>query len=201
MRKRSTINRTLLALIGLTLLIGGLLVVMGSLDLYRRWHLDPPAGWPLTSPGDVLLPAADRTRYTAEDWWWPAVIGGLTVLTFLALTWLLIQVRRYRPRTLTAGASRPRHAVDIRNQALADAVAADTARLPAVDGARATITGTAGRPELHLHLTLVPGAEPATALNAVREEALANLAASTGWHDIPVHVRLRIAPHPARHID
>ncbi|GAA4830556.1 alkaline shock response membrane anchor protein AmaP [Kitasatospora terrestris] len=201
MKRRSRINRTLLALLGVVVLIGGLLVVMGGLDLYRRWNLDPPEGWPLTSPGDVLLPAADRTRYTAEDWWWPAVIGALTLLTLLALVWLLSQGRRHQPRKLTAGASRPHRAIQIRNQTLADAVAADTARLPGIDQARARITGTVKHPELRLRLTLTPGAEPAAVLSALHDGPLANLQTATGWQDPPVHARLKVTPHPARHTD
>lgn len=106
MNSHSVLNRTLLTIAGLVLLGGGLLVLTGGLDLYRRWGLAPPAGWPLTSPHDTLLPAHDRTRWTGEDWWWPTVIAALAILIALALWWLLAQLRHRHPGRLPV-ATRP----------------------------------------------------------------------------------------------
>ncbi|MEU5021009.1 hypothetical protein AB0G60_26910 [Streptomyces angustmyceticus] len=45
MREHAKTNRTLLALLGLVLLGGGLLVLADGADIYRRRHLEPrPAG-------------------------------------------------------------------------------------------------------------------------------------------------------------
>lgn len=97
MKRKSAINRVLLALTGIVLLGSGILILAGGFDLYRRWRLTPPDGWPLTAPDGVLLDAADRTRWTDEGWWWPVVIAVLTLVVVLAVWWLLAQLRRTHP--------------------------------------------------------------------------------------------------------
>ena len=79
MTPRSVCNRSLLALAGLVLLGGGLLILFAGLGLYRRLDLVPPAGWPLAGPADVLLGSADRARWSSQGWWWPAVIAALVL--------------------------------------------------------------------------------------------------------------------------
>ncbi|MFH9355711.1 alkaline shock response membrane anchor protein AmaP [Kitasatospora sp. NPDC017646] len=199
MKALTATNRTLLALTGLILLAGGLLTLMGGLDLYRRWHLTPPEYWPLTAPTDVLLPTTDRTRYTTDSWWWPTLITTLTIIALLALLWLLAQLRRHQPRTLTLDPASSHPPISLHTHALAQAVATDTARLPGIDQAHARITGTATRPELSLHLTLDPAAPPAATLQAVHDGPLTRLQTSLGG--LPVRTHLRIAHHRTRHLD
>ncbi|MGW2024460.1 hypothetical protein [Streptomyces decoyicus] len=61
MREPTKTNRALLALLGLVLLGGGLLVPAGGADIYRRLNLSPPTGWPLTTAHTILVPSADQT--------------------------------------------------------------------------------------------------------------------------------------------
>lgn len=104
MASRTTTNRSLLALVGLILLGGGLLVLFAGFDLYRRLDVAPPAAWPLTGPDDVLLGSADRLRWSDQGWWWwPAVIAALVLTVLLALWWLFAQLRRRRPGALPVG--------------------------------------------------------------------------------------------------
>ncbi|MFF3420193.1 hypothetical protein ACFYW9_36835 [Streptomyces sp. NPDC002698] len=94
MTPRPVLNRSLLALAGLVLLGGGLLILFAGLDIYRRHDLAPPADWPLITPNDVLLGSADRARWSSQGWWWwPAVIALLALVALLALWWLLVQYR------------------------------------------------------------------------------------------------------------
>lgn len=108
MKRKSAVNRILLALTGIVLLGGGLLMLAGSFDLYRSWRMTPPRGWPLTDPRAVLLTRPDQTRWTDEGWWWPTVIAVLAIVVLLALWWLLAQLRRTHPGRIPVGARRPR---------------------------------------------------------------------------------------------
>lgn len=193
MNSHSVLNRTLLAVAGLVLLGGGLLVLTAGLDLYRRWSLDPPADWPLTGPHDTLLPAQDRTRWTDEGWWWPAVIAALTILAALALWWLLAQLHHRHPRRLPVG-NPPCDGVELYDAALNDALAADTARLPGVHQAQANLTGHAHRPHATLDVTLDPDARPRDVVHAL-EITLHRARRSTGWEQLPARATLRVASH------
>ncbi|MER5668719.1 alkaline shock response membrane anchor protein AmaP, partial [Streptomyces mirabilis] len=124
MTPRTVLNRSLLALAGLVLLGGGLLVLFAGLDVYRRHDLVPPVGWPLTTPHDVLLGSADRARWSGQGWWWwPAVIAALTLVALLALWWLLAQLHRRHPGALPVGGTPPQEGVELRDHALSDAIA------------------------------------------------------------------------------
>ncbi|MEW1914131.1 alkaline shock response membrane anchor protein AmaP [Kitasatospora sp. NPDC085895] len=193
MNSHSVLNRTLLAVAGLVLLGGGLLVLTGALDLYRRWSLDPPTDWPLTGPHDVLLSTQDRTRWTDTDWWWPTVIAALTVVAALALWWLLAQLRHRHPGRLPVG-NPPCDGVELHDSALADVLAADTARLPGVHKAHARLTGHTHRPQATLDLTLDPDANPRDVLHAL-ESTLHRARQSTGWEQLPARATLRVASH------
>ncbi|MGW4688090.1 alkaline shock response membrane anchor protein AmaP [Streptomyces sp. NPDC004244] len=193
MKRKSVTNRVLLLVAGVVLLGTGLLVLAGGVDLYRRWPLTPPDGWPLTAPQDVLLDDADRTRWTDEGWWWPAVIAGLAVLTLLALWWLLAQLRRTHPGNLSVGVPE-QDGVELREDALSDAMTADAAQLRGVRRARARMDGSSHRPEAHIDVTLKPDAEPGPVLQALCDGPLKRARQSTG-RPLPARIRLRMTPH------
>ncbi|MFG2987196.1 alkaline shock response membrane anchor protein AmaP [Streptomyces sp. NPDC048258] len=194
MKRQSVINRILLALAGIVLLTGGLLVLAGGLDLYRRWHLTPPDGWPLSTPHTVLLSAADRTRWTDQGWWWPVVIAALAVIVPLALWWLLEQLRRTRPGRMSIGTP-PTDGVELHDHALSDAIAADARQLPGVQQARVQMTGRANHPEVRITLTLTPGSEPGSILQALCHGPLERAHQSTGWAQLPTQARLQVTAH------
>lgn len=195
MTPRSALNRSLLALAGLVLLGGGLLVLFAGLDLYRRNNLVPPVGWPLTTPDDVLLGTADRARWSSQGWWWPAVIAALALVALLALWWLLAQLSRRRPGSLSVGGTPPQEGVELRDRALSDAITAEAGALPAVQDAAVRITGRPARPRTHVTLTLSPQGTPGATLGALCDGPLRTARRSTGLPDMPTEVRLRVARH------
>lgn len=195
MKGQSAVNRILLALAGLVLLTGGILILAGGCDLYRRRHLTPPAGWPLTTPHTVLLSAADRTRWTDETWWWPVIIAALAVIVLLTLWWLLAQLRRTRPGRMPIGGTPPADGVELHDHALSDAIATDARQLPGVQQARVQMAGRATRPQARIILTLTPDSEPGPVLEALCHGPLERARQSTGWAQLPTQARLQIAGH------
>ncbi|MEV7980611.1 alkaline shock response membrane anchor protein AmaP [Streptomyces sp. NPDC086519] len=201
MSPRSALNRSLLALAGLVLLGGGLLVLFAGLDLYRRRGLVPPADWPLTNPSDVLLGSADRARWSSQGWWWPAVIAALALTALLALWWLLAQLSRRRPGFLPLGGTPPPEGVELRDRALSEAIANEAGVLPGIEHAAVRITGRPARHRTLIRLTLTPEGAPGTTLGALCEGPLSTARRSTGLPDPPTEVRLQVARHGPHRVE
>ncbi|WP_435279633.1 alkaline shock response membrane anchor protein AmaP [Streptomyces sp. 1222.5] len=195
MTRQPVLNRVLLTLTGLVLLGGGLLIIAAGCDLYRRLDLTPPAGWPLTAPDDVLLSSADRTRWSSQDWWWPAVIATLALITLLALWWLLAQLRRQHPSRVPVGTEHAQPGVELRHSTLSDAIAAQAGTLPGFSRAKVRVTGRPARPRADITVTLTPTTAPDTALKALDHGPLNDARHSTGHEDLYAETRLRIAHH------
>jgi hypothetical protein len=193
MREHTITNRVILALLGLVLLGGGLLVLAGGADIYRRWNLTPPADWPLTTPQNVLIPRAEQARWADQGWWWPTVITALTLLMFLALLWLLSQTPRRRPRAMHV-AGIPEQAVAVNDRVLADALTKDLDLLPGTRRTRARIHGPAARPQARVDLTLNAGSTPEQLLRDVRG-AVERARRSARWEELPTRVHLDVAGH------
>ena len=202
---RTTVNRTLLAVAGIVLLGGGVLALIGGLNLDARWHLGLPQGWPWTDPHQAVLTAAERTRWRGSSWWWPVVFAALAVAALLALWWLLAQLGRGRAGDLPVPSPLPedrsrrhRSGTLVRGNALARVIGEDAGQLPGVTGARARLLGKATHPRARLDLILAPGAAPAEALRELGEGPVARARASTGLAALPVQARLRAEDGPAR---
>jgi hypothetical protein len=195
MKAHTGINRMLLALAGLVLLGGGLLVLVGGLDGYRYWHLTPPSGWPLTTPHDVLITHADQTRWTNQGWWWPAVIASLALITLLALWWLLAQLRQGTPRRMPVGGTPPTEGVELRHHALSDALADEAGRLPGVQHARVRMAGRPTRPQARITLAFTPDTAPGAVLEELCRGPVEHARQSTGWERLSTHAHLQVARH------
>lgn len=202
MREHGRTNRTLLALVGLTLLGGGLLVLAGGADIYRRWSLSPPGGWPLQRPKDVLVPRADQTRWADQGWWWPTAIAALAVLLVLALAWLVAQSRRRRARRLPVAqhTEHTEHTVTIGDDVLSDALTDDLDAVRGVRHARAHLRGAAAHPHAQIDLTLTPQAVPTRILEEV-PRAADRARRSVRWDELPTHVHLSVARHGAHRVE
>ncbi|QKW25728.1 alkaline shock response membrane anchor protein AmaP [Streptomyces seoulensis] len=196
MTPRTVANRVLLALAGLVLFGGGLLILAAASDTYRRQGLTPPTGWPLTNPDDVLLGSADRARWSSQGWWWwPAVIAALVLVAVLALWWLVAQFNRRHPGAVPVGGSPPQEGVELDDRALGDAIAAQAGALPDVQRADVRITGSPAHPRTRIALTLTPDGSPDAALDALCSGPLETARRSTGSPHPPTEVRLRVARH------
>ncbi|MFF7728121.1 alkaline shock response membrane anchor protein AmaP [Streptomyces sp. NPDC008001] len=193
------VNRVLVGLAGVVLAGAGAAVLVGALDLQRRWGFGLPSAWPFDGPHDVLLSRAGQTKWRDQGWWWPAVIAGLGVVVLLALWWLLAQVRRRRLRELVVDCGDGEEAV-LRGRALEDAVSAEAEMLDGVERALVALLGRRTAPEAWVGLTLAPHASPAVALSRLDREALEHARTSAGVARLPVEVRVRAVRHPAERV-
>jgi hypothetical protein len=196
---RTALNRVLLGLIGLVLLVVGLSVLVGSLDLQRHWNFTVPGWWPFTGPKDVLLTAHDRTRYRSDGWWWPVVIAVLAVLLLIALWWLLAQVRTRRLRQLRIDSGDGQGAL-VRGRAVEHVLAAESEAYDGVEWAGARLVSRRGTPQAHLVLGLEPYATPREVVDGLDADVLEQARASAGLAELPAEARLRAVRHRARRV-
>jgi hypothetical protein len=196
---RTTFNRVLLALTGLVLLVVGLSVLVGSLDLQRHWDFTVPSWWPFTGPKDVLLTDRSRTRYRADDWWWPVVFAVLGVLFLASLWWLLAQARTRRLRQIRIDSGDGQGAL-LRGRALESVLRSESEEHEGVEWAGAVLTGRRGSPEARLVLGLEPRATPADVVEGLDAHVLSRARTSAGLDSLPAEARLRAVRHRASRV-
>lgn len=197
---RTALNRVLLALTGLVLLVVGLSVLLGGLDLQRRWNFTMPHWWPFTGPKDVLLTAHDRTRYRSDGWWWPVVIAALGVLVLAALWWLLAQARTRRLRQLRVDSGDGQGAV-LRGRALESVLTSETEAYKGVEWARAALGGKRAAPTARIVLGLAPDATPDEVVAGLDSAVLERARTSAGLDRLPAEARLRPVRHRASRVN
>ncbi len=193
-----TVNRVLLGLLGLGLFALGGGVLLGGLDLQRRWDFGMPGWWPFRGPDDVVLGTEGRIRWRAEGWWWPTVIAVLAVLLMLLLWWLLAQ-RRHRLGGVLVD-SGDEAAARLDGGTLEDVIEEEAQALDGVSGAHVRLTGRSSAPAAHVRLLLEPHADPARALGRLSRETLAHARDSAGLDRLPSKVRLKEVRHHARRV-
>ncbi|MFG1810225.1 alkaline shock response membrane anchor protein AmaP [Streptomyces sp. NPDC049040] len=196
---RTTLNRVLLALIGLILLVVGLSVLVGSLDLQRHWDFTVPDWWPFTGPKDVLLTDHDRTRYRSDGWWWPVVIAVLAVLVLASLWWLLAQARARRLRQIRIDSGDGQGAL-LRGRALESVLRSEAESYQGVEWSSAVLTGRRGNPAARLVLGLAPHATPEEVVTGLDTQVLERARSSANLPDLPAEARLRAVRHRAARV-
>lgn len=188
------VNRVLLALTGVLLLALGLTALFGGFDLPQRLNVSMPSGWPWTTPQDVVLPDADRTRWRSEGWWWPTVLAVLGALVLLLLWWLLAQLRRHRLGEVLVESGDGEGAL-LRGKALENVIESEAASLPGVDRATVRLAGRRTAPRASVSLMLSAHAAPGPVLGRLTDEALEHARESVALEALPAEVRLRATKH------
>lgn len=196
---RTTLNRVLLALTGLVLLVVGLSVLVGSLDLQRHWGFTMPGWWPFTGPDDVLLTDRSRTRYRSDGWWWPVVIAVLGVLVLAALWWLLVQARTKRLRQVRIDSGDGQSAL-LRGRALESVLRSEAEAYDGVEWSSAVLTGRRDSPQARLVLGLAPHATPEEVVTGLDTRVLEQARNSAGLPELPAEARLRAVRHRAARV-
>ncbi|MFJ9777377.1 alkaline shock response membrane anchor protein AmaP [Kitasatospora sp. NPDC101157] len=191
--RRTVVNRVLLGLVGAVLLGAGVLVLAGGLDLYRRLGVHPPAWWPLTSPDQPVVSARSRGRWVGSSWWWPTVIGGLSVLLVGTAWWLVAQLRRTGLPWIdvpTPGAGGLR--LKVGASALEEALEQGTAVLPEVERAGVRLVRAPGHPRLRGAVRLTPGGDPVGLVEHFEDGPRADAVRSLGLAELPAELRIRV---------
>ncbi|MFI0721334.1 alkaline shock response membrane anchor protein AmaP [Streptomyces sp. NPDC021224] len=196
---RTTVNRVLLALMGLILLVVGLSVLVGSLDLQRHWGFTMPGWWPFTGPKDVLLTDHSRTRYRSDGWWWPVVFAVLGVLFLAGLWWLLAQPRTRRLRQIRIDSGDGQGAL-LRGRALETVLRSESEDTEGVAWANTMLTGRRGTPGARLVLGLEPRATPEDVVARLDSHVLERARTSAGLDSLPAEARLRPVRHRASRV-
>ncbi|SEF69502.1 hypothetical protein SAMN05216223_101757 [Actinacidiphila yanglinensis] len=196
---RTTLNRLMLGLLGLILLVVGLSVLVGSLDLQKHWDFTVPSWWPFTGPKDVLLTAHDRTRYRSDGWWWPVVIAVLAVLLLIGLWWLFAQARTRRVRQLRVDSGDGQGAL-LRGRAVESVLTAESEAYDGVSWAGARLVGKRGNPSARLVLGLEPYASPDEVVTGLDTSVMERARTSAGLDTLPAEARLRAVRHRARRV-
>lgn len=187
------VNRVLTGIVGLVLLVAGGSVLAVGLGVR------PPSWWIHQGRHDVLLTAAERTRWRETGWWWPAVLAALAVLFLLALWWLIAVLRRRRTDEVLVDTGDGEETV-LRGRALADVLAADAERLDGVARAHVRLTGRRDAPAARMRLLLEPYADPGTTLDRLTAESLAHARDSVNLRSLPAEVRLSSVKHRAERV-
>ncbi|MCC0576780.1 hypothetical protein [Streptomyces californicus] len=157
MRRRTVVDRTLIALLGGALLLGGLWLLGAARAVDGR----APAWWPRPDADGVLVDRATLGSLREAAWWLPAVIGTGTLVTVLCLRWFVTRTPLRRPFP-TAPLGAPR--ADVRLTALEEAVREDSLHIDGIVRAHCRITARRGRAHLALRVWTEPGTAPRAVL-------------------------------------
>ncbi|MFJ7250259.1 alkaline shock response membrane anchor protein AmaP [Kitasatospora sp. NPDC098652] len=190
---RTVVNRVLLAVVGAVLVGVGVLVLAGGLDLYRRLGVDPPRWWPLTSPDQPVVSARSRVRWVGSSWWWPTVIGGLSLLVLGTAWWLVAQLRRTGLAHITVPTPGARGLrMRVNSRALEEALEHGTAVLPEVERAGIRLVRAPGHPRLRGAVRLTPGGDPVGLVEHFEDGPRADAVRSLGLAELPADLRIRV---------
>lgn len=194
-----TVNRVLLGLIGAGLFALGAAVLLGGLDLQRRWNFQVPTWWPFRGPHDVVLGVQGRTRFRDHLWWWPVVIAVLALLLILLLWWLLTQLRRHR-LAMAFVDSGDGEGARLLGGALEAVLSAEAEAMDGIAQAHVRLTGRPEAPAARVDLQLEAHAEPTKALDQLSRETLRHARESASLSSLPAEVQLGAVRHRAARV-
>lgn len=180
------LNRTLLAAVGVLLLLAGALGAAAGTGLLRTLL-------PAIDPAVPLLPAG----IAPPPWATYAAVAVALVVGLLALRWAVAQIRRrLRTDTWRLPAARiqdtDRGTTTIDSDDVADAFAADIETYPGVLSARAALTGPRHRPDLHLEITAGTDVELADLRGRIADHALPRLRSAMDIDGLHADLVLRL---------
>jgi hypothetical protein len=175
-RRVDTVNRTVLALLGLLLLGGGALGLAASYGVFG----DPPP----------VLPEPARRFEDQQPWFWWAVAGGCLLVALLALRWLLAQLHTDRIGRLDLTRDDREGRTVVHAGALTEAVEEEARSLRGVVGASARLVEDRAR-TLRLAVELADHADVAEVRRVLEDRVVAHARQAVDDPELPVDVELR----------
>ena len=177
------LNRTLIALLGLLLLAGGVLTLVRSFGGFGPDLADDP-----------LLPGAATSfaeRYS--PWFWIAVAAGAALLALLALRWLLAQLRTDRIGTMHLEPDVRRGDTTLHPSAVTTAVCEEIEGYRGVRSASARLLHDPRTPDLVLNVDLDERADIGATRRRIETEAVEHTRAALELPELPTRLVLRPA--------
>lgn len=177
------LNRTLLALIGVLLVVSGLLLLAVGTGLWNR--LSPV-------PADWLAPAAPLPTTGSLPAWAPWVAAAAAVLIgLLALRWLIAQaLRRPAGSDWQLAPDTSRGATHLDSITAAQPLAEEIEDLPGVQKATARLVGPRRQPHLYLQITADDRADLSDLRHRIDNDVLPRLIQALDLPALPVDLLL-----------
>lgn len=175
-------NRSVLALIGLVLLLAGAAGTAAGTGLFGN-----------SFKKTNVIDQDYRDWVASHDWFWLAVAAGSILIALLALRWLLAQASTDRLSHLDLESDRSAGRTVLSGGAVTDAVAGEIEGYRGISGASAHLLGTRGTPTLLIHATLDGRGDPAELRRRIQTDAIAHARQSLDKPDLPVRLELRLA--------
>ena len=171
------VNRTLHTLLGLVL------VAAGGLGLAYGFGAFGAGEHP-------LLPQGMRDFAKDQPWSWWAVAGGCLIISLVALSWLLAQLRTDRLGRLDLTTDDRDGQTTVHASALSDAVESEVEALRGVLDASARLLDRRGR-RLEMTVDLAEHADIAEVRRTIEDRVVAHARQAVDDPDLPVDVVLR----------
>lgn len=175
-------NRSILASIGLLLLIAGAAGIAAGAGLFGD-----------TFKKKKVIDQDYRDWVAAHDWFWLAVAGGSILIALLALRWLLAQASTSRVSHLDVESDRTAGRTVLSGSAVTDAVTGEIKGYRGISGASAHLLGTRGAPTLLIHASLDGRGDPAEIRRRIQTDAVAHARQALDKPELPVRLELRLA--------
>jgi hypothetical protein len=182
-------NRTLLALVGLLLLLIGLATLALGTGL-----LNPPA-----QDQPVLNTTAD-TWLEGHSWiWWPIAAAGV-LIALLCLRWLLAQARSNRVSSLRIGERTPEGHTTVAGSALTAALENEVEGYRGVQRTHAHLTGSPSAPRLSLTVTLDGRVPVKEVQQQITDQAIAHARQALSVQTLPTRLEMSLPRSSTRDI-
>ena len=184
------LDRFLLLLVGLLLTAGGVLALLTGAGVFGEPLQDKPV---FDNEG---------SRFVGDNghWLWPVIALVGLFLGYLALKWLLGQLRPTTVRDLELEPRSGTGHTDLVSAAVTDAVTEEISGYRGVSSASARMTGDELDPELRLRVQLDSRADVAALRDRIETEAVAHVRQAVDNPGMPVRLDLVVTDKPAARV-
>ena len=183
------VNRTLLVLIGLSLLLAGVAALALGFGWFGR-----------TAARKPVIPAAFSTFIDNNPWYWWAVAALCILVALLMLRWMIAQLHTSRLTHLHVEPDRRDGETVLQAGAIADAVEHEVEGFLGVSGASMRLLGTPSNHRHQLTVVLDERADIDAVRSRLSRQTVPNFRQALAFDDPQLDIRLVLAPERRRRI-